>query len=723
MSRPTNTSSSPEFDLSYGDHVCLAASSDDALRSLKSIIETAHRRRDTIIGISCTHLLQRVWEHFDNGEKPNPKEIQLASRSDLTDSDRPFDPKTAASRLVGWVEDAIVSTDRGVLVLFCFSSWHTEIGREDVSLFQAHLSASLEGLRAVLAGCVCDDAPPLFQATIFSSFPHIIEKDALLSNPSHIDPGLILEKGIDAAMRDGLLNRARASLRGSPRRLYTSLLDDANFGFSVYSCEVGGRPGRKVFRLIEANPAFESMAKTSRSDLVGKRLEELVPGITASHLSQLETVISRHITRRFELTGSDDAVGFDVTAFEITTDRLGLVLIETGRVLSTKNHLSAGRFQIRQSQKMEAIGRLAGGVAHDFNNILTAISGLSDVLLDEFPAEAPYRADVAEIKKAANRAAVLTRQLLAFSRKQVVAPRNVDLFEITQSLHKMLDRIIGEDIELSAVSDSPLGKVRVDPGQIEQILANLAANARDAMPRGGKLIIETRNVKLDEEFCLDHEEISPGDYVLLSVRDTGHGMEPHVLERIFEPFFTTKIQGRGTGLGLATVYGIVKQNRGSIGVYSRLGQGTTFDIFLPRVEAPADAIVDKNEMASPCGGDEVVLLVEDEDMVRSLAKRILERYGYTVFSAPSGVEALRAHRDRIQEVDLLVTDVVMPHMNGRELYDKLKALRPKLRALFMSGYPAEVIERQGAQSGALPFIEKPFHAEDLMRKVREVLDS
>ncbi len=722
MNQSTKFSSSPDFQLTYGDHVCLVTSKDRQSKHLTSLIEGAHGRRDTIIGLSCTHLLQHLKDKTADEPDPSPTHIHLAGREDLCEPGSPFDPAEAAAGLTGWVEDAIRATDRGVVVLVCFDSWHADVPREDLSVFQAQVIQSLRGLRAIFAGCVPSEMPPLYQSTILTAYRHIVDSDVLLPNASYIAAEQILNRGVDGAVLDSLLKRAHSSFQATPRRLYTSLFDDATFGFSVYACEVGSRPVRRIFRLIEANPVFESIAQMNRSELVGQRLEEVVPGITAAHLSQMETVLAKHTTRRFEIPGSDDAVGFDVTAFEITKDRLGLVLIETGRILGTKDTLNAGRFQIRQSQKMEAIGRLAGGVAHDFNNILTAIAGLSDVLLDEIPKETPHRVDVAEIKKAADRAAVLTRQLLAFSRKQVIAPRDIDLCGVTESLRKLLSHIIGEDIELLAVTDEHLWKVRIDPGQIEQILANLAANARDAMPRGGKLIIETRNVTLDEEFCLDHEEISPGEYVLVSVRDTGHGIEPHILERIFEPFFTTKPHGRGTGLGLATVYGIVKQNRGTIGVYSAPDQGTTFDIFLPRVEATKEMVVDKNEIEAPCGGDEVVLLVEDEDMVRSLAKRILERYGYTVLTAPSGIEALRLWSDRIADVDLLVTDVVMPQMNGRELYEQLKELRPKLRVLFMSGYPAEVIARQGILTAAIPFIEKPFSAEDLMRKVREVLD-
>jgi PAS domain S-box-containing protein len=378
--------------------------------------------------------------------------------------------------------------------------------------------------------------------------------------------------------------------------------------------------------------------------------------------------------------------------------------------------------QLRQSQRMEAIGRLAGGIAHDFNNLLTVISGNCQLSLLELMEGDPLRGNIEEIKKAADRAAILTRQLLAFSRRQILEFRVLHLNSIIRDMGKMLHRVIGEDIELVTLLAEDLGKVRTDSGQIEQVILNLAVNAKDAMPNGGKLIIETANVDLDEEYAHAHIGMKPGSYVRLSVSDTGAGMKPEVRERVFEPFFTTKDKGKGTGLGLSTVYGIVKQSGGYIWVYSEEGYGTTFKIYLPQVEEPVEFMGKKIEDKEAPRGRETILLVEDEEAVRKLGVQFLKKQGYTVLEAIHGSDALMICEQHRGPVALMVTDVVMPGMSGRDLSERLKSICPGMKVLYMSGYTDEAIVHHGVLEKGIHYIQKPFSMEALAKKVREVLD-
>ncbi|MBM4279106.1 MAG: PAS domain S-box protein [Deltaproteobacteria bacterium] len=378
--------------------------------------------------------------------------------------------------------------------------------------------------------------------------------------------------------------------------------------------------------------------------------------------------------------------------------------------------------QLRQSQKMEAIGQLAGGVAHDFNNLLTVIKGTCQLSLLDLHENDPIYESLKEIERSAERAAGLTRQLLAFSRKQILEVQVLDLNQVIQRLDKMLHRIIGEDIGLVTFFAEELGRVKADPGQMEQVIINLSVNARDAMPKGGKLTIETANVELDEAYAKRHIAVKPGFYVMLSISDTGVGMPPEVKERLFEPFFTTKEMGKGTGLGLSTVYGIVKQSGGNIWVYSEPGQGTTFKIYLPRVDEPLEER--KEEVIQEVTkGDETILVVEDEETVRKLAVRLLKKQGYQVLEAPDGGQAFILCEKYEGSIHLILSDVVMPGMSGRELVERLQKIHPEAKILYMSGYTDNVIAHHGILEKGIEFISKPFTLESLARKVREVLDS
>jgi PAS domain S-box-containing protein len=378
--------------------------------------------------------------------------------------------------------------------------------------------------------------------------------------------------------------------------------------------------------------------------------------------------------------------------------------------------------QLRQAQKLEGVGRLAGGIAHDFNNLLTVINGFSALAMRDLKPEDPLFGNLEEVKKAGDRAASLTRQLLAFSRRQVLQPKILNLDTVVADMEKMLRRIIGENIDLRAVLEPTLGNVNADPGQIEQIILNLVVNARDSMPAGGKLTIETDNVYLDEEYVREHVGAQSGRHVMLAVTDTGHGMDQETIARIFEPFFTTKETGKGTGLGLSTVYGIVKQSGGNIWVYSEVGRGTTFKVYLPRVDDDAEICGHRDPAARVTIGNETILLVEDEEMLRKLGRQTLKGYGYEILEAANGDEAITLAARHEGTIHLLLTDVIMPGMSGREVATRLLESQRSLKVLFMSGYTDDAIVHQGVLDESANFIQKPFSPDQLACKVRAVLD-
>ncbi len=398
-------------------------------------------------------------------------------------------------------------------------------------------------------------------------------------------------------------------------------------------------------------------------------------------------------------------------------------LIEIKGYIIDATHQKHLEEQLRQSQKMEAIGRLAGGIAHDFNNLLTAITGYADSLVSGLKADGSLGRSAREIRKAAERAASLTSQLLAFSRKQVLQPKLLAFGAVIAGMEEMLRRFMGEDIELITIIPPELWSVKADRGQIEQVIMNLAVNARDAMPLGGRLIIEASNAELDATYAQLHVAVKPGPYVLLAVSDTGTGMTDEVKAHLFEPFFTTKGEGKGTGLGLATVYGIVKQSEGHIWVYSEHGRGTTFKVYLPRAEGVVEVSA-PSPPAMPCPfGHETILLVEDDELVRDMICDGLQRNGYNVLNASQGTDALKICGTFAGPIDLLLTDVVMPGMNGRELAERVTEAHPDIRTLFMSGYTDRGIVHNGVLDPETDFLQKPFNMDMLTRKVREILST
>jgi PAS domain S-box-containing protein len=519
----------------------------------------------------------------------------------------------------------------------------------------------------------------------------------------------------------GLICFFNAALRSAQEGLrrseinFRSLVTHAPYG--VCRCDSNG--------LLDVNPALVTMLGYEvGAELVGQNLGNLhsdsqqwfsladflrslqkFHGLAADWVRKDGTTINVRLSGR-AFRDEGNAIFFELFAEDVTERR-------------------ALEQQLRQAQKMEAVGRLAGGIAHDFNNLLMVISGYSEFLLERIGPDPALRGPAQEIANAAGRATSLTRQLLAFSRKQMLAPKVVDLNGVVTENLKMLTRLIGEDIDLVMVPSSEIGAVKADPGQIEQVVMNLAVNARDAMPQGGKLTIETANVKVDANYARFHSPVKPGDYVMLAISDTGMGMDTETQTHIFEPFYTTKGL-KGTGLGLSTVYGIIKQSEGYIWVYSEPGKGTTFKIYLPRVDAAAMQVEAPQPMTPnehPGPGRETILLVEDEENLRQLTRQSLENQGYSVVDAPDGAAAIRLSYAHKGPIHLLLTDVIMPGMNGRELANQVSSSRPDMKVLYMSGYTENHIGHNGTLDQGITLLQKPFTLPALQAKVREVLDT
>jgi two-component system, cell cycle sensor histidine kinase and response regulator CckA len=506
--------------------------------------------------------------------------------------------------------------------------------------------------------------------------------------------------------------RAEKALLGSEER-YRDLFENASD--LIATADLTGR-------LTAVNKAFARTLGYSEEELAGKSLLDLVPEHQRALLSQARNgkLADGDVTvYEHDLICKDGRlVEVEVSSKLTEKDGIPIGIEAICRDISERKHLEE---QLRQAQRLEAVGKLAGGVAHDFNNLLTVISGYAEALLPEVdPRNEP---DLRQIAFAAERAAILTRQLLAFSRRQVLEPRILDPNEIVSGLTPMLSRLIGEHIELVTATDPDCGMVCADAGQLEQVLVNLAVNARDAMPAGGRLTIQTGRADLDDDYVAHHGGSLPGPHVMISVTDTGSGMDPETLAQMFDPFFTTKAIGQGTGLGLATVYGIIKQSGGNIWAYSEVGIGTTFKVYLPSAEGRPVAAGDRRSTGAGATGSERVLIAEDEESLRTLATRMLEQRGYSVLAADNAEHALELVEQSPDRIDLLLTDLVMPKMSGRALADSVRERNPGMRVLFMSGYADETVTESGALEQGAAFLEKPFSGEDLAQKVRQTLDA
>lgn len=527
------------------------------------------------------------------------------------------------------------------------------------------------------------------------------------------------------SLREKIIGLGERSLRKSyypelQQRLadlerFRALLDQSNDGIFLLQVPSGNFADVNDFAVRRLQYSPEELSRKSIFDLIEPAAAE-----------QIKTIFSRRqmgrAARETIITtlrpGSGEEIPVEMTVrLVLFADTLYAVVV--AREITERKQLEA---QLVQAQKMEAVGRLAGGVAHDFNNLLTAILGYGEMLLLDLPADDPRHYYAAQIISTAEHASALTRQLLAFGRKQIIQPRILNLNEVILGMEKMLRRLLGEDLEMVSLLEPVLGAVKADPGQMDQVIMNLAVNARDAMPLGGLLTIETENVDLDEAYAGDHLEVSPGPYVMLAVSDTGTGMDAATQAHIFEPFFTTKEPGKGTGLGLSTVFGIVKQSRGHIWVYSELGKGTTFKVYLPRVAEPAAPLHPVAAPAASLQGSETILVVEDDEQLRDVICQTLRAYGYTVLEARHGNEAILVCGRHQGPIHLVLTDVVMPGISGAELIERLAPLGRKIKVLFMSGYTEDTAVLHSLLAAGVPFLEKPFKMLNLATKVREVLD-
>ncbi|RJP19292.1 MAG: PAS domain S-box protein [Candidatus Omnitrophota bacterium] len=495
---------------------------------------------------------------------------------------------------------------------------------------------------------------------------------------------------------------------------YRSLYISMREGAALHEILYDGAGNATDYVILDVNPAFESIMGRKKESVVGKKATAVYGTDEPPYLDHYETVVKTGQPQSFETAFDPMGKQFAISVFSPAPNRFATVFED----ITERKHMEE---QLRQSQKMEAIGKLAGGIAHDFNNLLMAILGYSDLILNDLKENDPLRDEISEIKKAGERAASLTRQLLAFSRKQILQPKLLDLNTLILDLNRMLRRLINENIELIILPDSSLGMVKADPGQLEQIIMNLTVNARDAMPNGGKLIIQTKQRNREDAPFLSNK-VPTGAYAVISIRDTGCGMDEETQKRIFDPFFTTKKMGEGTGLGLSTVYGIVKQSGGDIQVFSQPGKGTTFEIYLPCAACQSEASSPAKQSLESLRGTETILLTEDEAIVRNLMIRMLKEYGYHVIAASYGSEALKLCETNPQPIHLLLTDLVMPGMSGRELAEILSVKYPDMKILFMSGYTDDAIIRSGAFNGNADFVHKPASPEKLIKKIRELLD-
>ncbi len=519
---------------------------------------------------------------------------------------------------------------------------------------------------------------------------------------------------------EGTIHKRTAALEESEAK-YRLLFENMANSFSFHEMILDAHGNPSDYRFIEVNPAFEKQTGLSAADMIGKTVLEIMPNTEKNWIEKFGKVAANGEPISFESFSPESKCYHQIWAYCPKPGFFATVFSDITEQKSAEKERMMLESQLCQVQKMESIGSLAGGVAHDFNNKLSIILGYASMASSE-PDQALQQQYLEQIRKAGEQSADLTRQLLAFARKQTIDPKVLDLNETVSGMLKMLNRLIGEDIQLSWHPAAELWKIKVDPSQIDQILANLCINARDSISKDGKIYIETENIVIGGDYCILHQYALPGDYVRLVVSDNGCGMEKEILDRVFEPFFTTKEMGKGTGLGLATVFGVVKQNNGFITVYSEPGLGATFSIYLPRHTGTAVLKQLEGEELPTPRGLETILLVEDELAILTMTSSILAKQGYSVLLANSPAEAICQVKEYVGQIHLLITDVIMPEMNGKDLANKLTSLNPQLKCLFMSGYTADSISQHGVLDLGVHFIQKPFSLQNLANTVREVLD-
>ncbi len=715
--------------LAPGAHVCGLFGSEEAHRELFTrFLREGLEQGQKIIYIADSHSREDILDYFagwDVGPYLAKGQFSILTPDQTYLREGSFDPDRMVDLLRAETEKALAEGYTALRVSGEMSwSLRGAPGSDRLIEYEAKLNKFFPDSQC-LAICQYDKSRfgPQTLLDVLSTHPMVVLETELYDNFYYTPPEEFLARDIpELTLRYWLENlKARKGMTSqlvASEKKFRGLLEAAPDAMVIVNAQ-----GRITFFNSQAEKVFGY----KREELIGEVIERLVPerlrdghrdkcvGYFEDPLHRLMESSQAMAARRKD--GSEFPAEAVLSPIELPD---GLVVSAAIRDISERIRLEE---QLRQSEKIGAIGRLAGGIAHDFNNLLTIINGYSDLLLQGVEPGDPTREHLAQIKQAGDGAASLTRQLLAFSRRQVLQPQVLDLNAVVANTEKMLRRLIGEDIDLVMVRDPALGQAKADPGQIEQILINLAANARDAMPQGGKLTIETGNVELDDAYARCHATVTAGCYVMLAVSDTGIGMDAETRARIFEPFFTTKEKGMGTGLGLATVYGIVKQSGGHIWVYSEPGRGTTFKIYLSRVGEAGESVQTPEARARVAGGSETILLVEDEEAVRSLAARILQEHGYKVLESTSVEEALQIGARQEEPINLLLTDVVMPGMSGRNVAEHLGFFRPEMKVLYMSGYTDNAIVHHGVLDAGMAFLEKPFAPEALVRKVREVLDS
>jgi PAS domain S-box-containing protein len=732
--------------LHQGDHLCpFHDTLDGQTASAVAFIAVGLRRGERCLYVANDSPFEELVRRFAalgvNVAQENEKgSLKILSKHDVYLRGGEFDARGMLDYLAE-CESAAVADGYTGLRFQGEMTWALDANLEGDRLieYEALLNEFLSNSRAVIA---CHYLRPRFDAALVHDLlithPLVAIADLVCPNPYYQPPELVLRPdpmSISEFKRRRLewwLDRLRAAMAGELERkqatetvrereeLVQLLLDST--AEAIYGIDIHGN-------CMLANPTCARLLGYASPDqLNGRNMHTLIhhhrpdgrpyPEEECPIVLAIGARRGAHVTD--EVFWRADGTKFDAeySAYPMWRGKELVGAVVTFLDVSQQKKLEE---QLRQAQKMEAFGQLASGVAHDFNNLLTIISGYSELLLQSTPVGDPNREMLEEIRKAAERSASLTRQLLAFSRKQVLAPKVVDLNDVVRDTEKMLRRVIGEDIRLTATLHPQLGSVRADPGQLEQIILNLAVNARDAMPQGGQLTIETSNVVLDEEYAKSHADVRPGAYVMLAVTDTGMGMAEDVKRRVFEPFFTTKEIGKSTGLGLAVVHGIVRQSEGTIEVYSEPGIGTSFKIYFPRVEQAAPSGKSRVDLGPPPRGTETLLLVEDEYGVRALARRTLQQCGYTVLEASHGEEAISVATTHRETIHLLVTDVVMPGMGGRVLAERLLDLHPEMQVLYLSGYTDDAVVRHGILHEHVHFLQKPFSPNVLAHQVREVL--